>query len=139
MPALLAENLFPGVDIGSKDRIHIHVHKVLEVPVVAACHGIYGLVRIGHGVEEGVQRTLCQLYEGILCGKKLGAAEHRMLHDMGNSGGIRRRRPEAYVKHLVFIIVLKEEDPGAGSFVAQQIAVAVKFFNLSFFYELVFV
>ena len=54
VPSLLEEDLFLLVDVGVEHRVHIHVHQVLEILLVAAGHGIHGLVRIGHGVQEGV-------------------------------------------------------------------------------------
>ena len=50
MPAFLTENGFIFINIGVKYGIQIDMHQVLEILVIAACHGVYGLVRIGHGI-----------------------------------------------------------------------------------------
>ena len=50
MPALLAENLFLLIDIRMENRIHIHIHQILKILIITACHRIYRFVRIGHGV-----------------------------------------------------------------------------------------
>ena len=50
MPALLAENLLFFIDIRMQNRVHIDVHQVLEIFVVAACNRVYRLIRVGHRV-----------------------------------------------------------------------------------------
>ena len=50
MPAFLSENRFVFVNIRVKNRIQIDMHQVLEIFVIAAGHGVYSLVRIGHGI-----------------------------------------------------------------------------------------
>ena len=47
------------------------MHKVLEILIIAARHRVHGLVRIGHGIQKGVQGSLYQFHEGILCRKIL--------------------------------------------------------------------
>ena len=50
MPAFLPENGFIFINIRVKYGIQIDMHQVLEILVIAACHRVYGLVRIGHGI-----------------------------------------------------------------------------------------
>ena len=50
MPALLAENLLFFIDIRIQNRVHIDVHQVLEIFIVAACNRVYRLIRVGHRV-----------------------------------------------------------------------------------------
>ena len=69
MPALLAENVLFLINIRIKNSVQVDVHQVLEILVVAARHGIDGLVRVSHGIEEGIQRPLRKFNEGILDGK----------------------------------------------------------------------
>ena len=54
MPALLFEDFLMLINIRIKDRIHINMHEILKVLVIAACHRIQCLVRIGGGIEIGV-------------------------------------------------------------------------------------
>ena len=50
VPALLHENLFFFSDIRMEDRVHVYVHKVLEIGLIAACNRINRLIRVGHSV-----------------------------------------------------------------------------------------
>ena len=113
MPALLAENVLFLVDIGIEHRVQIHVHQVPEVGVVAAGHGIHGLVRIGHRVQKCIERTLDKLNEGILDRKIPRPAQHRVLDDMCDARRILRRRAESDIKHFIVIITGKKGHSGA--------------------------
>ena len=50
MPAFLPENGFVFINIRVKYGIQIDMHQVLEILVITACHRVYGLIRIGHGI-----------------------------------------------------------------------------------------
>ena len=50
MPAFLPENGFVFINIRVKYCIQIDMHQVLEILVITAGHGVYGLIRIGHGI-----------------------------------------------------------------------------------------
>ena len=50
MPALLTENLLPAVNVGIEHRIQVHMHQVLKILVIAACHRIKSLVGVSHGI-----------------------------------------------------------------------------------------
>ena len=55
VPALLSENLLMLVNIREENRIHIHVHQIFEICVVAAGNGINRLVRVSHGIQKSIQ------------------------------------------------------------------------------------
>ena len=49
-PALLAEDLLVAVYIWVKYGVHIYMHQILKVLLIAARHRIDRLIRIGHGI-----------------------------------------------------------------------------------------
>ena len=125
MPALLTENILFFVNIWIKNRIQVDMHEVFEILLIAACDRIDCLVRIGHSVEEGVERTLGELDERILDREVPGAAEHCVFNDMRDTGGVLRRRAEGNVKDLVIVIFRKQCHARTCLFVPEQPAVAV--------------
>ncbi len=82
IPSFLAENLLFLINIRVKNSVQIHMHQVLEILVIAACHRITGLVRVGHGIQEGIQRALYQLYKWILQRKLAGAAQNAVFQNV---------------------------------------------------------
>ena len=130
MPALLEEDLFIFIDVRMKDRVQVHVHQVLEVLVVDAGRRIDRLVRIGHGIEKGIERALYQLHKRILGRKSLRTAEHRVLHDMGNPRVVLHGRAEADRKDLVLVVIGNNEQSGAAFFVTEQVCPPVKLLYL---------
>ncbi len=50
VPALLQKDLFFLIDSRVQHRVHVDIHQVLEVFVIAARHGVHGLIRIRHGI-----------------------------------------------------------------------------------------
>ena len=104
-PALLPEDFRMLIDVWPENRVHVYAHQVLKVLVVAACNRINGLLRVSHRVEEGVERSLDELYERVLERIFLGSAQSRMLQDMRNSGAVRRRRPEADIEYFVVVVI----------------------------------
>jgi hypothetical protein len=96
------------------------VHEILKVRIVAAGQRIDGLVGIGHGVEKCVERSLGKLHEGILDREVPGSAQHGMLDDMGNAGGIGGGSAKADVEDLVVVLTGKQGDPGSGLLMAEQ-------------------
>ena len=105
MPALLAENFFFIIDIRVKYRVHVDMNQILKIFIIAAGNGVHRLIRICHGVQEGIQGALRQLHKGILYRELPGTAQYGMLQDMGHARIIRRRGTEADIKYLIFIIV----------------------------------
>ena len=65
IPSFLTENLFSLIDVRIKYRIQIHMHQILEILIITACHRIAGLVRISHGIQERIQRTFYQFHKRI--------------------------------------------------------------------------
>ena len=54
MPALLFKDLLMLVNIRIKYCIHIDMHEILKILVIAACNRIQGLVRICGCIEVGI-------------------------------------------------------------------------------------
>ena len=139
MPAFLFENAFLPVNIGIQDRVQIHVHQVFEIRIIAAGDRVDGLVGIGHGVEEGIERALGQLNKRILDREIPGSAQDGMLHNVGHAGGILRRGPEADIEDLVLILRGQEDDPGPGLNMAEQVAVQARILQPSVFDQLILI
>ena len=139
MPAFLLEDAFLPVNIGIQDRVQIHVHQVFEIRIIAAGDRVDGLVGIGHGVEEGIERALGQLNKRILDREIPGSAQDGMLHNMGYAGGILRRGPEADVEDLVLIFRGQEDDPGPGLDMAEQVTVQARILQPSVFDQLILI
>ena len=120
VPAFLHEDLTVLVDVRIEDRVHVDVHEVVEVLVVAGRDGIEGLVRVGHRVEEGIERTLRQLHERIAGGIIFGAAENGVFNDVRHAGGIFRRGTECGAEHLVLVVIGENADARTGLFVTEH-------------------
>ena len=114
MPALLLEYLLFFIDIGVQNRVHIDIHKIPEIPVICAGNGINGLIRIGHGVQKGIEAALCKLYKGVLYRELSGAAENGVLEYMGSAAAVFGGRAETHIENLILIVIFKEHDPGTG-------------------------
>ena len=114
VPALLVEDIGVGADGGGKDGVQVHFRQVHEVLIVAAGHGVHGLVREGHGVEEGIHGGLEQLHEGLLHRELVAAAKHGMLQDMEHAGGILGQGLESDGKQLVRFAVIHPHQLRAG-------------------------
>jgi hypothetical protein len=108
VPAFLLEDL--RGDAGEEDSVQVHVHQVAEVLQVLAGHGVAGLVRVGHGVQEGLQGPLEQVHEGLLDRVLARAAQHGVFKDVRHARGIGRRRADRDAENLVLIVVLDRED-----------------------------
>ena len=88
MPALLAVDVGLVTDGGSEYCVQIYAGQVQKILLVAAGNGVEGLVREGHGVEEGVHGALQQFHEGFLHGVLVGAAQHAVLQNVENAGAV---------------------------------------------------
>ena len=113
MPAFLTKNLLFFINIRVEYCIHINMHQVLEILVIAACHRITGLVRVGHGIQEGIQRALYQLHKWILQRKLAGAAQNTMFQNMWNTSAVLRRGTKGNGKYLILIIILDQNQSGS--------------------------
>ena len=102
--------------------IQIDIHQIPEVLIIAACHREHGLVRIGHGIQEGIHGSLDQLYKRILGRILLRTAQDRVFYDVRDTGGVLRGRAERNVEYLVVIFIFDQHDPGPGLVVLQHIA-----------------
>ena len=133
MPALLAENLLMLVNVRIEYGIQIDLHQVLEILPIAAGHRVNRLVRVGHGIEEGIEGTLDQLHKRILHREFLRPAEHRMLQDMRSPRAVQRRRTEANRKDLILILVGNQADPCPAFLMAQQAALGFDILKIPLF------
>ena len=120
VPAFLTEDLFFFVNIRIEYRIQIYMHQILEIPVITACYRVAGLIRIGHGIKEGIKRTFYQLHKRILKRKFPGAAQYAVFQYMGNTCAVFRRCTECNVKNLILITILDEHHSGSCFFVSQK-------------------
>ena len=132
VPSLLQKDLGLPVNPRVKHAVHIHVHQVPEILVIAAGYRINGLVRVGHGVQEGVQRPLHQLHKGILHRKFLRSLKHAVLQDVRKSGAVLRRGAKSNAKHLVIVVVGHQENPGAAFHVLQNHSLGIHFLDVCF-------
>ena len=120
VPAFLTEDLFFFVNIRIEYRIQIYMHQILEIPVIAACYRVAGLIRVGHGIKECIKRSFYQLYKRILQRKFPGAAQYAVFQDMSNTCAVFGRCAECNIKNLILITVLDEHHSGSCFFVSQK-------------------
>ena len=123
VPAFLLEGVF-----GQKRKQHgveIDIDEVVEVLEVLAGHRIGGLVRKGHGVEEGVHGALQQLHERFLHRKLGAAAQDRVLENMGDAGGILGWGLEGDPKHLVLVVIDEAEHLRPGLLVPEELRLRI--------------
>ncbi len=100
-------------------RVQIDPHQVVQVPLIPAGDGVDRLVRVGHGVEEGVQGAFHQFHKGLPHGVVGGTAEHRVLQDVEDAGVVPGPGGKTDAKGLVFLGAVQPDQPGAGGVVAQ--------------------
>ena len=129
MPALLPEDFFVSVDVRIENRIQIDIHQILKIRVIAAGNRVNRLVRICHGIQECIQRSLCQFHKRVLQRKFSGTAEHRVLNNMGYTGRIFRRRPKTDGEYLVFIVIGQQGNSGPAFFMNQKRGIRVDVLN----------
>src|ERR1700730_12087895 len=107
MPALLLEYL--RCQSRKEHRIQIDIDQVVEILDILARDRVAGLVRKRHGVEKRIERALHQLDERLLDRIFARAAQHGVLENMGDAGGIGRRSCEADAEYLVFVATQQRE------------------------------
>ena len=129
-PALLPEDPGVGGGPGVEHRVHVDVHQVAEVLPVPAGHGVDRFVRVGHGVEEGLQGAFQQLHKRLLHRIFLTAVQHRMLQNVENAGGIGGDGAEAHGEGHVFLLPLEPHQLGPAFFVLHFPEGALHFFDL---------
>ncbi len=130
MPPLLLEDGLLGVDGGVQHRVHVHVHEVVEVLLVGGGHRVDRLVGVGHGVQERLHGALDEVHERLLDGVALRPAEHRVLEDMEDAGGVGGRRLKGDGKGLVLVAAGKIEQAGARGRVPEHIGAGVELVHL---------
>ena len=79
----------------------------MKILFIAACNRIHRLIRIGHGIEEGVQRPLRQFIKRVLRLILSRTAKHGMFQNMRRATVIFRRRFEYHIKNLIVIRIFQ--------------------------------
>jgi len=130
VPALLLEDV--RVEAGVKNRIQIYIDEVVKILDILTGYRIAGLVRIGHGIEKGFERTLQKLHKGLLQRVFSGAAENRVLQDMGHPGGVRRGGSKSDPEDLVLIVIDQGQEFTPYPAVAKKLRLGSKLRDLSF-------
>ena len=76
VPALLTEDAVVMIDRGTEDRVKIYPCKIYEILLVLGGYRIHGLIREGHGVQEGIHGAFDQIQEGFLHGIIIRTCQH---------------------------------------------------------------
>ncbi len=137
MPALLTENFLLVINVRVKDCIHIDIHQVFKILVVAACHRVHGVIRIGHRIEKSIERALHQLDKRIFEREFLRAAEHGMLQNMRHAGAVLRRRAEAHTEYLVVVLIGEYAYTRAGFYMPEHGSSALAVLQLFLIHQLI--
>ena len=117
VPALLAEYALVLECQGVEHRVHINVHKIVEIAVVSRRNGVDRLVVEGHSVKEGLERALQKVNEGLFKREFIRSAEHRVLHNVKYAGVIVGQRFEADSEGFVRVVSVDKDELRAGFFV----------------------
>ncbi len=125
VPALLLKDLLFIVNIWIKYGIHIYMHQILKILIIAACYRINGLIRVSHGIQKRVQRSLRQFNKRIFYRKLFRSAEYRMFYNMRYTCRIFRRSAESDGKYLIVVRRLDRCDFGFGFVMFQKISCRV--------------
>ena len=97
-----------------EDCVQIDVHQIEKILIVPAGNGIHRLVRVGHGVQEGLDGGFQQLHKGLLDRVFVGTAEDGVLQNMEYAGGIDGQSLEGDGKSLVLIRPIQPAELCAG-------------------------
>ena len=120
VPALLLEHGLVHHGQRAEHGVQVHVHQVPEVGLVGGGKGIHGLVREGHGVQEGGHTALEQLQKRRGHGVLLAARQHRVLQNVEHTGVVGGEGAEADAERLVGVLVLHQQDSGPAHIVVQN-------------------
>mmetsp|Transcript_20081 Transcript_20081/g.38220 ORF Transcript_20081/g.38220 Transcript_20081/m.38220 type:complete len:243 (-) Transcript_20081:187-915(-) len=93
-------------DFGEEHRVQVHGEQVVVVRDVARGEGVHGEVWSGHGVHERVQRALEHVEEGVAHRVLLRAAQHGVLEDVRDAGGVGRGGAEGDVERVVGVVTV---------------------------------
>ena len=105
---LLHEDLLPQQ--GEEHRVAVDQHQVVEVLLHLGAARVDGLVRVGHGVEEGVQAGLQHQDEGVLQREAARAGQHGVLQDVRLAGVVPRRGAEVEGEEVLLLPVAQVQD-----------------------------
>lgn len=94
-------------------RIHIDLHQIPEILLVAARYRINRLIRKSHGIQIRLQGTLLQLDKGVLHREAVRTAQNRVLQDVRHTCAVGDRRAERNRKYLVAVIVGDQKNSGS--------------------------
>ena len=107
-----------------EDGVAVDVHQVEVVGLYRARGGIDRLVRVGKGVHEGGQAPPRHDEEAVLDGEALGAAEHRVLDDVGDARAVPRPRAEGEGEDVLLVLGLEAIELASRLLVADEGAAA---------------
>ncbi len=107
VPAFLFKSFLGNIRI--KNCIKINIHEVIKIFLIAAGNGIHSFIGKSHRIEKSLQTTFHKFYERFLDREIFRAAEYTVLKDVGYARVILRRGPESCAKHLIIIIVFKNQ------------------------------
>src|SRR5690554_5958302 len=94
----------------SKNSISIYMEKVLKILLQGTCPRIQSLVRVGHGVHEGIGTALEQGHEWVSHRIALASCQHTVFQDMGDTAIIVGKRPENIAEETLPIRIDKLKD-----------------------------
>ncbi len=97
-------------DPGLEHQVGVHAGQVEVIDGYLAGHRVEGLVRVGEGVDEGLQRRPRKLVEGVLHGVGFGAGKHGVLQDVGDSRRVPGRRAEPHGKEVLAVVDVKVKE-----------------------------
>ena len=105
----------------TEDEVGVDRGEVVEVRLHLAGHGIAGEVGRGKRVQEGAQRRLAQLIEGVLDRIALRSRQHGVFEDVGHAGRVGRRRAEGDDIPVLPVIAMEVEKLRAGAQVGRLV------------------
>ena len=103
VPAFLLQGVF--WDKRVEHGVEIDVDQVVEILQVLAGNWIAGLVGVGEGIQEGVERAFGQFNERLFDRIFARAAQDGMFHDVSDAVGRFGRRAERDAKDFVLVRV----------------------------------
>ena len=120
VPALLLEHSPVHHGQRAEHRVQVDVHQVSEIRLVGSGKGVHGLIREGHGIEEGCHAALEQLQKRRGDRVFFASGQHRMLQNMKNAGVIGGEGAEPDAKGLVVVLIFHQQDGGPAHVVGEH-------------------
>jgi hypothetical protein len=118
---------------GSEYRISVYMEKILKIFLQGTSAGIQSLVRVGHGVHEGIGTALEQGHEWVSHRIALASCQHTVFQDMGDTAIIVGKRPENIAEETLPIRIDKLKDLHIGLDMPEQVSgslILIKLGNL---------